>query len=235
MSSRGIGGWIWSVSFSLWTLSTVYLCDWVNTSWAVCSDQPGVLQWFHLLIWICILFVPIWSQYTVPHSDPSLVSILFEHIILKLMCFLWNSGHFSSHFRTFLVEFCRDRRLRAFPKILKILASSLFSLPCLTIFLTLFEPNSEWHPWVGPNQHPRGQQHQFPRCLWRAVQGALNWKFYCVCFNICPSGEGEVTQTTNILNVEALLPEYRDYITHAMHVGGSNSYLCNAKMYCPIV
>ena len=174
MSSRGIGGWIWSVSFSLWTLSTVYLCDWVNTSWAVCSDQPGVLQWFHLLIWICILFVPIWSQYTVPHSDPSLVSILFEHIILKLMCFLWNSGHFSSHFRTFLVEFCRDRRLRAFfvnsglfsshfrtfivefcrdrrlrafPKILKILASSLFSLPCLTIFLTLFEPNSEWHPW----------------------------------------------------------------------------------------
>ena len=175
MSSRGIGGWIWSVSFSLWTLSTVYLCDWVNTSWAVCSDQPGVLQWFHLLIWICILFVPIWSQYTVPHSDPSLVSILFEHIILKLMCFLWNSGHFSSHFRTFLVEFCRDRRLRAFfvnsglfsshfrtfivefcrdrrlrafPKILKILASSLFSLPCLTIFLTLFEPNSEWHPWI---------------------------------------------------------------------------------------
>ena len=147
MSSRGIGGWIWSVSFSLWTLSTVYLCDWVNTSWAVCSDQPGVLQWFHLLIWICILFVPIWSQYTVPHSDPSLVSILFEHIILKLMCFLWNSGHFSSHFRTFLVEFCRDRRLRAFPKILKILASSLFSLPCLTIFLTLFEPISEWHPW----------------------------------------------------------------------------------------
>ena len=116
------------------------------------------------LIWICILFVPIWSQYTVPHSDPSLVSILFEHIILKLMCFLWNSGHFSSHFRTFLVEFCRDRRLRAFfvnsglfsshfrtfivefcrdrrlrafPKILKILASSLFSLPCLTFFLTL--------------------------------------------------------------------------------------------------
>ena len=176
MSSRGIGGWIWSVSFSLWTLSTVYLCDWVNTSWAVCSDQPGVLQWFHLLIWICILFVPIWSQYTVPHSDPSLVSILFEHIILKLMCFLWNSGHFSSHFRTFLVEFCRgrhlrafffvnsglfsshfrtfivkfcrDRRLRAFPKILKILASSLFSLPCLTIFLTLFEPNSEWHPCI---------------------------------------------------------------------------------------
>ena len=101
------------------------------------------------------------------------MSILFEHIILKLMCFLWNSGHFSSHFRTFLVEFCRDRRLRAFfvnsglfsshfrtfivefcrdrrlrafPKILKILASSLFSLPCLTIFLTLFEPNSEWHP-----------------------------------------------------------------------------------------
>ena len=103
------------------------------------------------------------------------MSILFEHIILKLMCFLWNSGHFSSHFRTFLVEFCRDRRLRAFfvnsglfsshfrtfivefcrdrrlrafPKILKILASSLFSLPCLTIFLTLFEPNSEWHPWL---------------------------------------------------------------------------------------
>ena len=180
MSSRGIGGWIWSVSFSLWTLSTVYLCDWVNTSWAVCSDQPGVLQWFHLLIWICILFVPIWSQYTVPHSDPSLVSILFEHIILKLMCFLWNSGHFSSHFRTFLVEFCRDRRLRAFfvnsglfsshfrtfivefcrdrrlrafPKILKILASSLFSLPCLTIFLTLFEPNSEWHPWFILSRH----------------------------------------------------------------------------------
>ena len=181
MSSRGIGGWIWSVSFSLWTLSTVYLCDWVNTSWAVCSDQPGVLQWFHLLIWICILFVPIWSQYTVPHSDPSLVSILFEHIILKLMCFLWNSGHFSSHFRTFLVEFCRDRRLRAFfvnsglfsshfrtfivefcrdrrlrafPKILKILASSLFSLPCLTIFLTLFEPNSEWHPCHCEPIHP---------------------------------------------------------------------------------
>ena len=104
------------------------------------------------------------------------MSILFEHIILKLMCFLWNSGHFSSHFRTFLVEFCRDRRLRAFfvnsglfsshfrtfivefcrdrrlrafPKILKILASSLFSLPCLTIFLTLFEPNSEWHPCSG--------------------------------------------------------------------------------------
>ena len=48
MSSRGIGGWIWSVSFSLWTLSTVYLCDWVNTSWAVCSNQPGVVQWFHL-------------------------------------------------------------------------------------------------------------------------------------------------------------------------------------------
>ena len=89
--------------------------------------------------------------------------------------------------------------------------------------------------WWDQNQLPRGQQHQFPRGLWRAVQGALNWKFYCVCFNICPSGEGEVTQTTNILNVEALLPEYRDYITHAMHVGGSNSYLCNAKMYCPIV
>ena len=163
MSSRGIGGWIWSVSFSLWTLSTVYLCDWVNTSWAVCSDQPGVLQWFHLLIWICILFVPIWSQYTVPHSDPSLVSILFEHIILKLMCFLWNSGHFSSHFRTFLVEFCRDRRLRAFfvnsglfsshfrtfivefcrdrrlrafSKISKILASSLFSFPWMSQILS---------------------------------------------------------------------------------------------------
>ena len=189
MSSRGIGGWIWSVSFSLWTLSTVYLCDWVNTSWAVCSDQPGVLQWFHLLIWICILFVPIWSQYTVPHSDPSLVSILFEHIILKLMCFLWNSGHFSSHFRTFLVEFCRDRRLRAFfvnsglfsshfrtfivefcrdrrlrafPKILKILASSLFSLPCLTIFLTLFEPNSEWHPCSKQRVHTLIQLFQGP-------------------------------------------------------------------------
>ena len=134
------------------------------------------------LIWICNLCVPIWSQYTVPHSDPSLVSILFEHIILKLMCFLWNSGHFSSHFRTFLVEFCRDRhlhaffvnsglfsshfrtfivefcrdrRLRAFPKILKILASSLFSLPCLTIFLTLFEPNSEWHPWTSVEQSAR--------------------------------------------------------------------------------
>ena len=91
------------------------------------------------------------------------MSILFEHIILKLMCFLWNSGHFSSHFRTFLVEFCRDRRLRAFfvnsglfsshfrtfivefcrdrrlrafPKILKILASSLFSFPCLSQILS---------------------------------------------------------------------------------------------------
>ena len=36
-------------------------------------------------------------------------------------------------------------------------------------------------------------------------RGALNESFI-VCFNICPSGEGEVTQTTNILNVEALLP-----------------------------
>ena len=171
MSSRGIGGWIWSVSFSLWTLSTLYFNMWLSEHKLSCMlrstwGSPIISP----LIWICILFVPIWSQYTVPHSDPSLVSILFEHIILKLMCFLWNSGHFSSHFRTFLVEFCRDRRLRAFcvnsgifsshfrtfivefccdrrlrafSKNFKILASSLFSLPCLTFFLTLFEPNSE--------------------------------------------------------------------------------------------
>ena len=41
--------------------------------------------------------------------------------------------------------------------------------------------------------------------------------------------KGEVTQTTKILNVEALHPEYRDYITHAMHIeeveGGTNPNL----------
>ena len=43
---------------------------------------------------------------------------------------------FSSHFRTFIVEFCRDRRLRAFFKKIKILASSPFSFPCLSQILS---------------------------------------------------------------------------------------------------
>ena len=39
-------------------------------------------------------------------------------------------------FTHFFVEFCRDRRLRAFSKISKILASSLFSFPCLSQILS---------------------------------------------------------------------------------------------------
>ena len=50
--------------------------------------------------------------------------------------FFVNSGLFSSHFRTFIVEFCRDRRIRAFSKKFKILASSLFSFPCLSQILS---------------------------------------------------------------------------------------------------
>ena len=61
---------------------------------------------------------------------------VFEHIFLKLVCFLWNSGLFPSNFCTFIVEFCRDRRLRAFSKNFKILASSLFSFPCLSQILS---------------------------------------------------------------------------------------------------
>ena len=46
---------------------------------------------------------------------------------------------FRSFFLTFthfFVEFCRDRHSRTFPKISKILASSLFSFPCLSQILS---------------------------------------------------------------------------------------------------
>ena len=44
----------------------------------------------------------------------------------------------------FFVEFCRDRRLRAFVKSLP----GVF-FPCWeSFFLSLFEPKSEWHPWI---------------------------------------------------------------------------------------
>ena len=48
--------------------------------------------------------------------------------------------------------------------------------------------------------------------------------------------KGEVTQTTKFLDVEALLPEYRDYITHAIHTeeveGGTNTnfFQVNGKL-----
>ena len=45
-------------SFCLWTFPSVYLRDSVDTRWTVCS--------YHF-----------WSQYTLPCSDPSLLSILF--------------------------------------------------------------------------------------------------------------------------------------------------------------
>ena len=43
---------------------------------------------------------------------------------------------FFLKFTHFFVKFCRDRRLRAFYKIFKILASSLFSFPCLSQILS---------------------------------------------------------------------------------------------------
>ena len=45
-------------------------------------------------------------------------------------------GLFPLTFTHFFVEFCRDRRLRAFSKNFKILASSLFSFPCLSQILS---------------------------------------------------------------------------------------------------
>ena len=47
------------------------------------------------------------------------------------MLFFGKFTNFFVEFTHFFVEFCRDRHLRAFSKILKILASSLFSFPCL--------------------------------------------------------------------------------------------------------
>ena len=58
----------------------------------------------------------------------------------------------------FFVEFCRDRRLRAFVKSLPVVC-----FPCrASFFLSLFEPKSEWHsclyistsPSTCPNLHP---------------------------------------------------------------------------------
>ena len=71
----------------------------------------------------------------------------FPHIFLHIfLTFLHFSGEFTNFFcRTtdsfdefthFFVDFCRDRRLRVSSKIFKILASRLFSSPCLSQILS---------------------------------------------------------------------------------------------------
>jgi len=64
-----------------------------------------------------------------------------------------------SHLRTFLSNFVATGvyalSLKSLPAVFFpcqqsfFLASSLFSFPCLSFFLTLFEPNSEFHPCLG--------------------------------------------------------------------------------------
>ena len=76
-------------------------------------------------------------KYTVPRSDSSLGSILSQHIIIPEVKVLFvEFRSFSSHFRTFIDEFCRDRRLRAFSKISKILVINLFSFPWMSQILS---------------------------------------------------------------------------------------------------
>ena len=69
-----------------------------------------------------ILFNPILSQNLSTGPDKT-----YDLFFLKLR-FFCRTWIFFLKFTHFFVEFCRDRRLRAF---VKILAKSLFSYPCL--------------------------------------------------------------------------------------------------------
>ena len=113
----------------------------------------------------CILRVPHFcSKYTVPRSDSSLVSIIFQHIIIPEVSVLFvEFRSFFPHISALLVSnFVATRRLLAFCRIQvffppisalllsnfvtnvvyalslkkKILASSLFSFPCLSQILS---------------------------------------------------------------------------------------------------
>ena len=86
--------------------------------------------------------------------------ILFQHIIPEVIALFVELRPFPpSHLRTFLSNFVATGvyalSLKSLPAVFFpcqqsfFLASSLFSFPCLSFFLTLFEPNSEFHPCLG--------------------------------------------------------------------------------------
>ena len=113
----------------------------------------------------CILRVPHFcSKYTVPRSDSSLVSIIFQHIIIPEVSVLFvEFRSFFPHISALLVSnFVATRRLLAFcriqvffPHISALLLSNfvakdVYALslkkknPCQqSFFLSLFKPNSE--------------------------------------------------------------------------------------------
>ena len=72
-----------------------------------------------------------WTTF-VHFSNPGAKNPSLDELLGIYTLFLSNFWGFTH----FFVEFCRDRRLRAFYKIFKILASSLFSLPCLSQILS---------------------------------------------------------------------------------------------------
>ena len=79
-------------------------------------------------------------------------SIPFQHIIPEVIVLFVELRPFPPHIYAL---FCRILSRQAFTRSLFFpcqqsffLASSLFSFPCLSFFLALFEPNSEFHPWV---------------------------------------------------------------------------------------
>ena len=94
----------------------------MDTRWTVCS--------YHF-----------WSQYTVPCSDPSLLSILSQHIIIPEVSVLFvESRSFFSHISALLLSnFVATGVYALSLKISK-------SLPAV-FFLSLFEPNSEFQSW----------------------------------------------------------------------------------------
>ena len=105
---------------------------WNNTVYTLClylDALYGVLMQYVLLY--CD-FVTILSRFTLFCSDLRCFVAIYAVLSGRHDC----SGLFPSHLRTFFVEFCRDRRLRAFSKISKILASSFFSFPCLSQILS---------------------------------------------------------------------------------------------------
>ena len=103
----------------------------------------------------------------------------------------------------FFVEFCRDRRLRAFVKSLPVVC-----FPCRApFFLSLFEPKSEWHPcsvlWHilqhitfyvinlaeflinnGPSKIRRSRQAGL-RCFWQGIPfwSPQAWGNNCYCMS----------------------------------------------------
>ena len=72
-------------------------------------------------------------------------SILFQHIIPEVIVLFVELRPFPpSHLRTFLLNFVATC---VYALSLKSLSAVFFSFPCLSFFLTLFEPNSEFHLW----------------------------------------------------------------------------------------